>query len=58
MLLLGIGSTINSKIYIKLAREIFEKTDILNFFLMCTTLDFMGSGRIKWLGVFVKAIQI
>ena len=46
-MLLGFECTINPQNLIKIVRTIFEKFDIFNFFLMWTTLNFMGRGETK-----------
>ena len=47
VILLGIECTINSQNLIKIITAIFEKFEILNFFLMWTTLNFRGRGKTK-----------
>ena len=47
VILLGFECTINSQNLIKIVRAIFEKFEILNFFVMWTTLNFRGRGKTK-----------
>ena len=45
--LLGFEYAINPQNLIKIVRAIFEKFEILNFFLIWTTLNFKGMGKTK-----------
>ena len=45
--IVGFECTINPQIVIKIVRAIFQKIEILNFFLMWTTLNFRGRGKTK-----------
>ena len=45
--LLGFECTINPQNLIKIVLAIFENLKIFNFFLMWTTLNFMGRGKTK-----------
>ena len=47
VILLGFDYTINPQNLIKIVRAIFEKFEIINFFLMWTTLNFRGRGKTK-----------
>ena len=47
VILLGFECTINPQNFIKIVRAIFKKFEILNFFLMSTTLNFWGRGKTK-----------
>ena len=47
VILLGIECAINPQNLIKIVRAIFEKFEILIFFLMWTTLNFRGWGKTK-----------
>ena len=47
VILLGFECTINPQNLIKIVRAIFEKFEILIFFLMWTTLNFRGRGKTR-----------
>ena len=50
VILLGFECTINTQNLKKIVRAIFEKIEILNFFLMWTTLNFGGSPKTERTG--------
>ena len=49
-ILLGFECTINSQNLNKIVKTIFEKIEILNFFLMWTTLNFGSSSKMERTG--------
>ena len=59
VMLLGFECTINPQNLIKVVGAIFEKIEILNFFLMWTTHNFRGRGKLKkLLEIFTRGPQI
>ena len=50
--------TINPQNFMKIVEAVFQKTKILNFFLMLTTLHFEGRSKKKRQEIFAKGLQI